>query len=146
MKLLHEPSSPSVLFQLHPFHSLRLWFPKAIPYVELRRRNKLIVVIYGFKWHACHMEKWTLDISGYSWRQWSGETVSGNRTLCGTIVCSFSLEGEMASSVLQFILLSTLWSKGWLHGHEHPWDILIKLERISVERSLDSHLRNRKEC
>lgn len=74
------------------------------------------------------------------------KTVSGNRTLCGTIVCSFSLEGEMASNILEFILLRTLWSMGWLHGHEHSWDILVKLERISVESSLDSHLRNREDC
>ena len=34
----------------------------------------------------------------------------------------------------------------WLHGHEHPWSITVKLERVSVERCVCSLLRNGKAC
>lgn len=40
--------------------------------------------------------------------------------------------------------MSLLCPMGWLHDHKHPWNIIVKLERISVKRSVASVLRNGK--
>lgn len=42
--------------------------------------------------------------------------------------------------------MSALCPMGWLHDHEHPWNIIVKMERISVKRSVGSILRNGKKA
>ena len=46
------------------------------------------------------------------------------------------------SSRKQSILMSALWSMDWEHGHEHPWNTTVKLDRMNVEISVGSLLRN----
>ena len=40
--------------------------------------------------------------------------------------------------------MSVLCPMGWLHDHEFPWNIIVKLERINVKISVGSILRNGK--
>lgn len=110
-----------LLLLLHPVHGLTLWSPWPAPYARLRRRRKLMLVTHGFIWHACPNWKWTAEhcvlFLGCTWKQWWEETLSRERTLCRKFGCLF-------------------------HGHEHPWNITVKLDRVSMERSFSSLIRN----
>lgn len=47
----------------HLFHILSLWCPRTVPYGELKRRHKLILVTHGFKWY----ENGQQNIVSYFW-------------------------------------------------------------------------------